>query len=234
MEYRILNNGVKMPMLGFGVYQTPPEDTERCVGEALDAGYRLIDTAQAYGKRDRRGRRHRQERRPARRGLRDLEDLGLQHGLRARGGLHRQEPARPRHRPHRPHAAPSGHGRLPRRVARDGGRLPRRQAPRHRRLQPHWSKLQHPKMAAARDAPRRHTHTQRRDESRRMGATGNACRFSVTAYLKRSRTGHPFVDTDEGVPCLDGDLSAMAKLLEFRPSRAMPYGWTDEMPQEKH
>ena len=49
MEYRILNNGVKMPMLGFGVYQTPPEDTERCVGEALDAGYRLIDTAQAYG-----------------------------------------------------------------------------------------------------------------------------------------------------------------------------------------
>lgn len=49
MEYRILNNGVKMPMLGFGVYQTPPEDTERCIGEALDAGYRLIDTAQAYG-----------------------------------------------------------------------------------------------------------------------------------------------------------------------------------------
>ena len=38
-----------MPMLGFGVYQTPPEDTERCVAEALEVGYRLIDTAQAYG-----------------------------------------------------------------------------------------------------------------------------------------------------------------------------------------
>lgn len=49
MEYKTLNNGVKMPMLGFGVFQTPPEDTERCVAEALEVGYRLIDTAQAYG-----------------------------------------------------------------------------------------------------------------------------------------------------------------------------------------
>ena len=49
MGYKVLNNGVRMPMLGFGVYQTPPEDTERCVAEALAAGYRLIDTAQAYG-----------------------------------------------------------------------------------------------------------------------------------------------------------------------------------------
>lgn len=49
MMYKILNNGVKMPMLGYGVYQTPPEDTERCVAEALEVGYRLIDTAQAYG-----------------------------------------------------------------------------------------------------------------------------------------------------------------------------------------
>jgi len=44
-----LNNGVEMPMLGFGVYQIPPEDTERCVKEALSVGYRMIDTAQAYG-----------------------------------------------------------------------------------------------------------------------------------------------------------------------------------------
>jgi len=43
-----LNNGVEMPMLGFGVYQIPVEDTERCVKEALSAGYRMIDTAQAY------------------------------------------------------------------------------------------------------------------------------------------------------------------------------------------
>lgn len=49
MEYVTLNNGVKMPMLGYGVYQTPPEDTERCVLDAIQIGYRSIDTAQAYG-----------------------------------------------------------------------------------------------------------------------------------------------------------------------------------------
>lgn len=49
MEYVTLNNGVKMPKLGYGVYQTPPEDTERCVAQAIEVGYRSIDTAQAYG-----------------------------------------------------------------------------------------------------------------------------------------------------------------------------------------
>lgn len=49
MEYATLNNGVKMPVLGYGVYQTPPEETERCVLDAIQAGYRSIDTAQAYG-----------------------------------------------------------------------------------------------------------------------------------------------------------------------------------------
>ena len=49
MEYVTVNNGVKMPILGYGVYQTPPEDTERCVLEAIQTGYRSIDTAQAYG-----------------------------------------------------------------------------------------------------------------------------------------------------------------------------------------
>lgn len=48
MLYKTLNNGVKMPMLGYGVFQTPPEETKRCVLEALEVGYRLIDTAQAY------------------------------------------------------------------------------------------------------------------------------------------------------------------------------------------
>ena len=38
-----------MPKLGYGVYQTPPEETERCVLEAIETGYRSIDTAQAYG-----------------------------------------------------------------------------------------------------------------------------------------------------------------------------------------
>lgn len=49
MLHRILNNGVEIPVLGYGVFQTPPEETERCVREALEVGYRLIDTAQAYG-----------------------------------------------------------------------------------------------------------------------------------------------------------------------------------------
>ncbi len=49
MEFVTLNNGVKMPKLGYGVYQTPPEETERCVLEAIQVGYRSIDTAQAYG-----------------------------------------------------------------------------------------------------------------------------------------------------------------------------------------
>ncbi|OLL14283.1 aldo/keto reductase [Actinomyces oris] len=49
MLYQTLNNGVEMPMLGYGVFQTPPDQTERYVNEALEVGYRLIDTAQAYG-----------------------------------------------------------------------------------------------------------------------------------------------------------------------------------------
>ena len=48
MEYVTLNNGVKMPKLGYGVYQTPPAETERCVREAIEVGYRSIDTAQGY------------------------------------------------------------------------------------------------------------------------------------------------------------------------------------------
>ena len=43
-----LNNGLKIPQLGFGVFQVPPEETQRIVEDALDAGYRHIDTAAAY------------------------------------------------------------------------------------------------------------------------------------------------------------------------------------------
>ena len=43
-----LNNGVMMPAIGFGVYQIPESDTERCVSDALEAGYRMIDTASSY------------------------------------------------------------------------------------------------------------------------------------------------------------------------------------------
>lgn len=48
MQYITLNNGVKMPILGFGTYQIPPDETKQAVLDAIDVGFRLIDTAQAY------------------------------------------------------------------------------------------------------------------------------------------------------------------------------------------
>lgn len=48
MEKVKLNNGVEMPVLGYGVYQVTPEECERCVLDAISVGYRSIDTAQAY------------------------------------------------------------------------------------------------------------------------------------------------------------------------------------------
>lgn len=48
MEFVTLSNGVKMPILGYGVYQVTKEECERCVLDALKAGYRSIDTAQSY------------------------------------------------------------------------------------------------------------------------------------------------------------------------------------------
>lgn len=49
MFYKTLNNKVKMPQLGFGVYQTPVDETKRAVLDAIEVGYRSFDTAQAYG-----------------------------------------------------------------------------------------------------------------------------------------------------------------------------------------
>ena len=43
-----LSNGVEMPLLGYGVFKVAPQECERCVSDALNIGYRLIDTAQAY------------------------------------------------------------------------------------------------------------------------------------------------------------------------------------------
>ncbi len=48
MNYVTLNNGIQMPMVGYGVFEIPAEQTARCVFDALKTGYRLIDTAQAY------------------------------------------------------------------------------------------------------------------------------------------------------------------------------------------
>ena len=57
MEYVTLNNGVKMPILGYGVYQIADQkECERCVLDAIQVGYRLIDTAQAYGNEEAVGR----------------------------------------------------------------------------------------------------------------------------------------------------------------------------------
>ena len=52
MEYKILNDGNKMPMAGFGVFQIDPKETQRCVEDAISVGYRSIDTAQAYFNED--------------------------------------------------------------------------------------------------------------------------------------------------------------------------------------
>ncbi len=49
MKTITVNNGLKMPALGLGVFQTPADETKEAVRAALDAGYRHIDTAAAYG-----------------------------------------------------------------------------------------------------------------------------------------------------------------------------------------
>ena len=43
-----LSNGVEMPLLGYGVFLVDPKECERCVTDAIETGYRMIDTAQAY------------------------------------------------------------------------------------------------------------------------------------------------------------------------------------------
>ena len=51
-----LNNGVEMPILGFGVFQIPADETEQAVTDALAAGYRHLDTAASYGNEEAVGR----------------------------------------------------------------------------------------------------------------------------------------------------------------------------------
>lgn len=52
MDTITLNNGIGMPVLGYGVYQVKPEECERCVSDAIETGFRSIDTAQAYQNED--------------------------------------------------------------------------------------------------------------------------------------------------------------------------------------
>ncbi len=57
MEYVTLNNGITMPQLGFGVYQIKdPTECQQAVSDALEVGYRLIDTAASYGNEEAVGR----------------------------------------------------------------------------------------------------------------------------------------------------------------------------------
>ncbi|HBF80277.1 MAG TPA: 2,5-diketo-D-gluconic acid reductase [Streptomyces sp.] len=56
MQTVTLNNGIEMPVVGFGVYQIPPEQTEQAVTDALAAGYRSLDTAASYGNEEAVGR----------------------------------------------------------------------------------------------------------------------------------------------------------------------------------
>ena len=84
-----LNNGVQIPQLGFGVFQVPPEQTERVVSLALETGYRSIDTAAAYGNEEGVGRAI------ASSGLEGAGEARLRRpGAGDRGGqLHRRLPA---------------------------------------------------------------------------------------------------------------------------------------------
>ena len=56
METIRLNNGVEMPLLGYGVFKVDPKETERCVRDAISVGYRMIDTAQFYANEEQVGR----------------------------------------------------------------------------------------------------------------------------------------------------------------------------------
>ena len=71
-----LNNGVEMPLLGFGVFQVADlDECERSVSDALEVGYRLIDTAASYGNEEAVGRAIAEQRRPARGALRHDQAL---------------------------------------------------------------------------------------------------------------------------------------------------------------
>lgn len=103
MEYVTLNNGVKMPILGYGVYQVSNDECERCVLDAIEVGYRAIDTAQAYGNEEAVGRAI------ASCGL-QREELFLTTKAKVRRLRHRRAAVLPK-RPHPSRKKPGGHQR---------------------------------------------------------------------------------------------------------------------------
>ena len=97
-----LNNGVEMPALGFGVFQTPPDETIAAVEAALATGYRHIDTAAAYGNEREVGEAHPPLRPRPRRGLHRDEGLDQRLRLRRDAARLRQERRQARRRADRP------------------------------------------------------------------------------------------------------------------------------------
>ena len=136
-----LNNDVTMPALGFGVFQTPPEETAASVEAALGVGYRLIDTAASYGNEREVGDGIRRSGHRARGGV--PRDEGLDQRLRLRrhtAGL-RQERRQAWRRPARP-ADPASSAAEPfrphpRRLPGARATARRRQGARYRREQLH-------------------------------------------------------------------------------------------------
>ena len=120
-----LNNGVEMPILGFGVFQIPPEETEQAVATALEVGYRHIDTAASYGNEEAVGRALAQQRHPSRRAVHHDEavDPEARRGQRQAGLRGVPRAARPR--PRRPLPDPPAARRLLQLLAGDGA-APRR------------------------------------------------------------------------------------------------------------
>ena len=135
MEYVTLSNGVKMPQLGYGVYQVTREECERCVSDALEVGYRHIDTAQSYFNEQEVGNAVKKIGHPPRRTL--YHHQGVDRALRPR----RVQKVRPAiaakiaARLYRPRSSSPAVFRLLRRVARSGRAVCRRQAARDRRFQ---------------------------------------------------------------------------------------------------
>ena len=136
-----LNNGVRLPALGFGVFQTPADETRDAVRAALDVGYRHIDTAAAYGNEREVGEAvSASGARPLRRLPRD-QDLDLRLRVRGDAARVREERRKARRRPDRPAHPPPGPAQ---RLRPDARGLPgardvarRWQGPRDRRQQLH-------------------------------------------------------------------------------------------------
>ena len=135
MQTVTLNNGVEMPILGFGVYQVPADDTEKVVAQALDTGYRHIDTAASYQNEEAVGRAMARSGIATRRTVRDHEVVDGARRLRGdQGGVPEVAgPARPGLR--RPLSHPPAVRRLLRRLAGDGGDCSAGPRPCHRRVE---------------------------------------------------------------------------------------------------